>query len=239
MPVSGHPQFLVVGGGAGLHWKRIRRCFAGDPHRQVVRANSSQAESVLDECRNFLPCVLIVDDDSLSKIDPIVFARKAEYGRLVPVLVLVKDESSVQCMSWLRMGCMGFLRSESPPWHYRRAVEAVAIGELWAPRLLISQLCRAYLSSQDPRKLTEREEEILALLAQGHKNREIAASLFISRDTVRWHMRAIYAKLGVHDRQSVASYATERSLKPIAPVISSSRQSVAIRPTLIPGQHCG
>jgi DNA-binding NarL/FixJ family response regulator len=126
------------------------------------------------------------------------------------------------------MGCMGFLRPESPPWQIRRAVEAVASGELWAPRLLLSQMCREYLSSHDPCKLTGREEEILALLAQGHKNREIAASLFISRDTVRWHMRAIYAKLGIHDRRSAASYATGRSLKPITSVMANSHQSLAI-----------
>lgn len=228
MLVSGRPEFVIIAGGAGLYWKRIRRCFAGSPHRVVVRASSSQAESILDECRDFIPCVLIVDDESLSKIDPLLFARKAEYGRLVPVLVLVKDESSTQCVSYLRMGCMGFLRPESPPWQFRRAVEAVASGELWAPRLVLSQMCREYLSSQDPCKLTQREEEILALLAEGYKNREIAASLFISRDTVRWHMRAIYAKLGVHDRRSAASHSTGRSLKSITSVMSNTHQSVAI-----------
>jgi DNA-binding NarL/FixJ family response regulator len=126
------------------------------------------------------------------------------------------------------MGCMGFLRPDSPPWQFRRAVEAVAAGELWAPRLLLSRICRDYLSSHDPCKLTDREEQILALLAQGHKNREIAASLFISRDTVRWHIRAIYAKLGIHDRQSAASYATDRNLRPLTSVLAKRPQSLAI-----------
>jgi DNA-binding NarL/FixJ family response regulator len=228
MVVSGHPRFLVIGGGASVHWKRIRRCFAGSPDREIVRANSSLAECILEECRNFLPCVLIVDHDCLSKVDPLLFARKAEYGRLVPVLVFVRDETSARCVSLLRMGCMGFLRPESPPWQIRRAVEAVASGELWVPRLLLSQMCRDYLSSHDPCRLTDREEEILALLAQGHKNREIGASLFISRDTVRWHIRAIYAKLGIHDRQSAASYATDRSLKPLTYVPANGPQSLAI-----------
>jgi DNA-binding NarL/FixJ family response regulator len=228
MVVLGHPRCLVIGGGAAAYWKRIQRCFAGGPDREIVRANSTQAESILEECRNFLPCVLIVDDDCLSKVDPILFARKTEHGNLVPVLVLVKEESSTHFMSLLRMGCMGFLRPDSPPWQFRRAVEAVASGELWAPRLLLSQMCRDYLSSEEPCKLTDREEQILALLAQGHKNREIAATLFISRDTVRWHIRAIYAKLGIHDRQSAASYATDRNLKPIASALANSTESLAI-----------
>jgi DNA-binding NarL/FixJ family response regulator len=226
--VSGQQGFLVVGGAAALHWKRIRRCFAGTPEREVVRASSIQAASILDECRNLLPCVLIIDDDSLSRVDPILFTRKVDYGRLVPVLVFVRDESSNHCISLLRMGCMGFLRPESPPWQLRRAVEAVGAGELWAPRLVLSQMCRDYLSSNDPCRLTDREEQILTLLAKGHKNREIAVSLFISRDTVRWHMRAIYAKLGIHDRQSAATYATDRNLKPHTSVPLDGPHSLAI-----------
>jgi DNA-binding NarL/FixJ family response regulator len=226
--VSGHATFLIIGGGAGVYWKRIRRCFAGRTHPELIRAKSCQAESILEECRNVLPCVLILDDDSLSKIDPILFARKVDYGRLVPVLVLVSNTSLDHYRSLLRMGCMGFLRPDSPTWQFRRAVDAVASGELWAPRLLLSQICRDYLSAHDPCKLTQREEEILALLAQGRKNVEIAAALFISRETVRWHIRAIYAKLGIHDRQSAVSCAIGRSLKPLTHVPGKSHQSVAI-----------
>jgi DNA-binding NarL/FixJ family response regulator len=105
---------------------------------------------------------------------------------------------------------MGFLRVDVPRGHLLRAVDAVASGEIWAPRKFVSQLCRDLLSADDPLKLTTREEEVLVLLAAGHSNRKIAESLFITRDTVRWHMRAIYRKLGVHDRWSVRSYAIEQ-----------------------------
>jgi DNA-binding NarL/FixJ family response regulator len=172
--------------------------------------------------------VLLINDDFLSNVDPLLFARKVDYGRLVQVLVFVKDESSAHCVSLLRMGCMGLLHPELPPSQLRRAVKAVASGELWAPRLLLSQICRDYLAANDPCKLTNREEEILALLGEGRKNREIAALLFISRETVRWHMRAIYTKLGIHDRQSATSYATGRSLKLPAPDAVSGLQSLAI-----------
>ena len=154
-----------------------------------------------------------MDSDSILQSDPVQFARVVEYGGQVPVLALIEDESSARCESLLRMGCMGFLRPESPPWQLRRAVEAVSAGELWAPRALVSQICREYLSSYDPRKLTDREEQILALLAGGRTNREIADALFITRETVRWHMRAIYTKLGIHDRASAVSYATGRSAR--------------------------
>jgi LuxR family maltose regulon positive regulatory protein len=56
----------------------------------------------------------------------------------------------------------------------------------------------------DPR-FTRREIEILRRLAAGEDNRQIAESLFISRETVRWHLRSAYAKLGVHNRNAAAS----------------------------------
>lgn len=222
-------SFLVIGGEARLHLKRLRRCFAGRCDREVVRAGSTDSEGVLEECRNFLPCVLIFDSESISKVEPLLFARLVEYGRLIPVLALMNgDESPVRCESLLRMGCMGFLEADTPPWQIRRAVDAVAAGELWAPRALVSQMCRDYLSADDPRKLTGREEEILALLGQGRTNREIADALFITRETVRWHMRAIYAKLGVHDRSAAASYATGLESRRMGSIVANDRASLAI-----------
>jgi len=70
-------------------------------------------------------------------------------------------------------------------------------------------MIRDLLSAESPRKLTRREKEILRLVGQGYKNQEIAEQLFISRETVRWHLRSLYPKIGVQDRLSAAFYATE------------------------------
>jgi DNA-binding NarL/FixJ family response regulator len=201
---------LIIGGKARLNWGELAVCFATSTRHVLVKATSEDAEGLLEECRKLDNCVLIIDFDSVAKIDPRVFGRKVEYGRLIPVLVLVEEETAAACESLLRIGCMGFVRPDAPAWQFRRAVDAVASGEIWAPRKLISQLCRELLSADDPLKLTAREEEVLTLLAAGHSNRKIADSLFISRDTVRWHMRAIYRKLGVHDRSSVLSFALDQ-----------------------------
>jgi two-component system, NarL family, nitrate/nitrite response regulator NarL len=201
---------VVIGGKAKRHWGQLEGCFAKSTTHVLIKAAAGDAKSLLEECRELDHCVLIVDFDSIAKVDPSVFIRMVEYGRLIPVLVLVERETTADCESLLRMGCMGFLRPDAPPWQFRRAVDAVTSGEIWAPRKLVSQMCREFLSAEDPLKLTAREEEVLVLLAAGHSNRKIADSLFISRDTVRWHMRAIYRKLGVHDRSSVLSFALEQ-----------------------------
>jgi two-component system nitrate/nitrite response regulator NarL len=201
---------LIIGGKARLIWGELVVCFAKSTRHALVNATGDDAEGLLEECRKLDHCVLIIDFDSITKIDPKVFVRKVEYGRLIPVLVLVEDETAADCESLLRIGCMGFMRPDAPPWQFRRAVDAVTSGEIWAPRKLVSQLFREFISADNPLKLTAREEEVLTLLAAGHSNRKIADSLFISRDTVRWHMRAIYRKLGVHDRSSVLSFALEQ-----------------------------
>jgi DNA-binding NarL/FixJ family response regulator len=201
---------VVVGAKAKRHWDQLESCFAKSTTHVLIKAAGDDAKGVLEECREFDHCVLIIDFESIKKVDPRVFSRRVEYGRLIPVLVLVERETTADCESLLRMGCMGFLRPDETPAQFRRAVDAVTSGEMWAPRKLVSRMCRELLSADDPLKLTAREEEVLGLLAAGHSNREIADSLFISRDTVRWHMRAIYRKLGVHDRSSVLSFAVER-----------------------------
>jgi len=201
---------LIIGGKARLSWGELVLCFAKSTRHTLVKATRDDAEGLLEECQKLDHCVLIIDFESITKIDPRVFVRKVEYGRLIPVLVLVEEETAADCESLLRIGCMGFMRLDAPPSQFRRAVDAVTSGEIWAPRKLVSQLFRELLSADDPLKLTAREEEVLTLLAAGHSNRKIADSLFISRDTVRWHMRAIYRKLGVHDRSSVLSFALDQ-----------------------------
>jgi two-component system nitrate/nitrite response regulator NarL len=201
---------VVIGGKAKRHWDQLEGCFAKSTTHVLIKAAVDDTKRLLGECRELDHCVLVIDFDSIAKVDPRVFIRMVEYGRLVPVLVLVEKETTADCESLLRMGCMGFLRPDAPPWQFRRAVDAVTSGEIWAPRKLVSQMCREFLSADDPLKLTAREEEVLVLVAAGHSNRKIADSLFITRDTVRWHMRAIYRKLGVHDRSSVLSFALEQ-----------------------------
>jgi DNA-binding NarL/FixJ family response regulator len=201
---------LIIGGKAKRYWDQIESCFAKSTGHTLVRATRDDAEGLLEECRKLINCVLIVDFDSIARVDARVFARTVKHGRLIQVLVLVDEEDTADCESLLRMGCMGFLRPDAPRWQFRRAVDAVASGEIWASRKLVSKMYRELLSAYDPHKLTAREEEVLTLLTAGHSNRKIADFLFITRDTVRWHMRAIYRKLGVHDRSSVLSFVSEK-----------------------------
>jgi DNA-binding NarL/FixJ family response regulator len=204
-----HKRCVVIAGEAQRNWARLKKLFNKSPDMVLLRT-SSLIEDVLEECRKLVPCLLLADYEFIKKLDrPAEFAQKVEFGRLIPVLVLVEHESTETLELLLRMGCMGFLRNTAPSSHFRRAIEAVAAGEVWAPRKLLSRMFQDFLSTRDLRRiasrLTSRESEILALVAKGYTNKETAEALCISRETVRWHMRMVYGKLGVHDRQSAAA----------------------------------
>ena len=111
------------------------------------------------------------------------------------------------CVKELKMGCSGAVQRTAPPSVFRRALRAVGSGELWASRQMVSVVLRELLMADQPRRLTEREREILGLIASGYPNREIAGLLFISRETVRWHVRTLYKKLGIRDRNHAIAFA--------------------------------
>jgi DNA-binding NarL/FixJ family response regulator len=201
-----HPhekKYLVVAGGAQRDWARLKRSFQQYPF--VLRRAAADLKQVLEECGKLAPCVLLIDYDFLVNSDrPTELSKIVQFGRTVSVLVVV-ERASVEVLEFLlRRGCMGFVQVGTPPRRLRQAVDAVMSGEIWAPRRLQSMVFRNLFRVRDPRSLTARETEILALVAQGFSNQQISDALHIGRETVRWNMRMIYGRLGVHDRQSAA-----------------------------------
>jgi DNA-binding NarL/FixJ family response regulator len=207
--ISNETRYVIIAGGAQRHWARLKRSFGKSSDIVLVRT-SSPLKEVLDECQKRTPCVLVIDYESVAKSDrPAEFTKKIQFGRSIPVLVTIDGEPDSGMDALLRMGCMGFLEPEVSPKQVRRAVDAVASGEFWAPRKVVSRVLQDVLSPDNPRSMTARETEILTLVSQGYTNQQIAEALCICRETVRWHMRMLYGKLGVHDRQSAATHAVK------------------------------
>jgi len=178
------------------------------------RAISAEVVSIY---REFGSCVLIADVSFAGNINPAKL-RTAALGGSVKTLIVVDEDDPQLSQSLLRMGFDGAIERSAPPAVFRRALDAVAQGELWASRKSVSALVREFLSATCPIQLTAREGEIFDLLAKGYKNREIADALFVSRDTIRWHLRSIYAKLGVPDRKHAIEYGfSEGRAVPIKP----------------------
>ena len=101
----------------------------------------------------------------------------------------------------------GVLQKSAQAEQYRRVAYAVRNKELWFPRPYLSHRTRKFASDSFPQALSSREADILRLLAENHSNQSIADALYISRDTVRWHLRSMYTKLGVSDRRAAVCVA--------------------------------
>jgi DNA-binding NarL/FixJ family response regulator len=166
-------------------------------------------EQLLLRCQRMAPCVVIADQALLERFDPAEFAGMVDFGRSVQVLAYgpARDDRAVQNL--VRMGCMGFVTEGAPPAVLKKAARALARGEMWIDRRLLTRVLQQLLFANRSPKLTPREKDVLKLIARGYKNRAIAEKLCISHETVRWHIRGLHSKLGLQDRLGTAMYAQQ------------------------------
>jgi len=133
------------------------------------------------------------------------------------VLVLTTFDLDEVVYDALRAGASGFLLKDAPEERLTTAIRVVADGgSLFAPsvtRRLIEEFARrAPKSEADLSSLTERENEVLRLVARGLSNSEIGATLFVSENTVKTHVARVLMKLGVRDRVQAVVLAYETGL---------------------------
>ncbi|WP_443072499.1 response regulator [Streptomyces sp. NBC_01485] len=139
----------------------------------------------------------------------------------IKVLVLTTFDLDEYVYDALRAGASGFLLKDASADQLAEAVRVVAAGDaLLAPgitRKLIAEFSRLDGKPRAPLKerigdLTERETEVLSLIAQGLSNAEIASHLFVAEQTVKTHVGRILVKLGLRDRTQAAVFAYESGL---------------------------
>ena len=138
------------------------------------------------------------------------------------VILLVLLESQDFFVRAVRAGCRGILHKDSTPDLILKCVRRVSEGELWLDRATTAQVLRVFTEehpSQRPKSrdlknspLSPREREIVGLVIQGYKNRELAEKLTISEQTVKNHMHNIFDKLGVSDRLELTLYSIHNNL---------------------------
>jgi len=143
----------------------------------------------------------------------------ADAANQTRVLILTTFERDEYVFEALQLGASGFLLKTAPPEDLVTAVRVVARGEaLLSPsvtRRVIQELARQQRHvprSPDLDRLTQRELEVLRLVAEGLSNAEIAAKLYLSEATVKTHTSNILAKLGLRDRVQAVIFAYKQNI---------------------------
>ena len=172
----------------------------------TVVGEAVDGEQVVDKSDSVSPDVVLMDI-RMPRVDGLEATRRLLQRPAPPkVVVLTTFDLDEHVYEALEAGASGFLLKDAPAHQLIHAIRAVAAGEaLLAPsvtRRLIAHFTRPRTSVAPASVwgLTDREMEVLRLLADGLSNAEIAAHLFVGESTVKTHVARILAKLGVRDR---------------------------------------
>ena len=115
-------------------------------------------------------------------------------------------------MGAIRAGAIGYLLKDTEADELIRSIKAAAAGQVQLSPQAAARLMREVRAPESPEALTERETEVLRLLAQGQSNKEVARQLSIGEKTVKTHVSSILGKLNVSSRTQAALYAVRIGL---------------------------
>jgi DNA-binding NarL/FixJ family response regulator len=188
----------------------LRGMFAGNDEFAVVGEAADGAEA-LERATELRPDVMLMDIRMPGMDGPEAIRQLAARKLAVRVLVLTTYDTDADVLPAIDAGITGYLLKDAPRDELFRAVRAAARGEsVLAPSVAARLLNQVRAPAQE--SLSDRELEVLSLVAQGLTNRAAAGRLFISEATLKTHLLHIYAKLEVNDRAAAVATAFERGL---------------------------
>ncbi|MDX8056301.1 response regulator transcription factor [Lentzea sp. BCCO 10_0798] len=186
----------------------LRGMFGTDPRFEVVGEAGDGAEAVA-AAEHLRPDVILMDL-RMPGTDGVAAIRElAKRGVPSRVLVLTTYDTDSHVLPAIEAGATGYLLKEAPREELVRAVEAAARGQAVLSPTVATRLL-GQVRKPAPAPLSQREREVLELIAQGSTNREAAKRLHISETTVKTHLLHVYAKLGVNDRAAAVAAAFSR-----------------------------
>ena len=188
----------------------LRGMCESEPDFRVVGEASDGLEAVV-LAKELKPDVVLMDLRMPGGSGVEAIAALATAGSSANVLVLTTYDTDRDIMAALDAGATGYLLKDAPRDELFGAIRAAAAGEsVLSPAVATRVVSRVRTSGSE--ELSGREADVLALVARGRSNREIARALFVSEATVKTHLGHIYVKLGVNDRASAVATAYDRGL---------------------------
>ncbi|MEW6403234.1 MAG: response regulator transcription factor [Chloroflexota bacterium] len=203
------PQIrIVLADDHALVLEGLRALLAAESDLHVV-ATATDGERLLEAVRRFNPDVVAMDLQ-MPFMDGLTCLHHIRAEQLpVRVLVISAFGDAQSLRAAVEGGADGFALKTDSPEMTLAAIRQVAAGRMVFPDAVRRWLIRK--SEQDPNALTDREEAVLALVAEGKSNAQIGAALRLSENTVKFHLKNLFSKLGVTNRTEAAAKFHQRS----------------------------
>ena len=197
---------IVIADDHSVVRRGLRMFLAMDPELVVV-GEAADGEEAVHLARLLLPDIVLMDllMPGMDGITATAMIRSELPDTEVLALTSVLEDASV--VGAVRAGAIGYLLKDTDADALCRAIKAAAAGQVQLTPQAAARLMQVVSSPESPEALTERETEVLRLMAQGQANKEIARSLNISEKTVKVHVSNILSKLGVQSRTQATLYA--------------------------------
>jgi DNA-binding NarL/FixJ family response regulator len=185
----------------------IAAIIMSQPDMQLV-AQASSGRDAIEKFREHRPDVTLMDLrlPDMTGIDAMI-AIRTEFPE-ARIIMLTTFEGDVDIQRALQAGARGYMLKSMPPKDLVAVIRQVHAGKKRIPSEVAARLAD-HLGEED---LTSREMEVLRLIADGSRNRDIAEKLFISEETVKVHIKHIMEKLAASDRTQAVSIALRRGI---------------------------
>lgn len=195
----------------------LRMYLALDPQLEIV-GEAADGEEAVARAHELKPDVILMDL-LMPGMDGIaataVIRRELPDTEVIALTSILEDDKVIGAV---RAGAIGYLLKDTQAHELCRAIRAAAAGQVQLSPEAAVRLMREVRAPDSPETLTDRETEVLRLLAQGLSNKELAQALTIREKTVKTHVSNILAKLGVPSRTQAALYAVRMGLVSSGPL---------------------
>ena len=189
-----------------------------------VAGTVDSAATANEQIRLLRPDIVLLGWSASAPASQRIFAAVQDGKLPTRIIMMVSDDGKEDFVEAIRMGCSGIVPKTTSTELLLKSIRKVHAGEIWLDRMstadVIRRLSKKGAGNVAARQglrdqgatLSTREREIVGLIAQGFKNKDMAERLFISEQTVKNHLHNIFDKLGVSDRLELALYAIHHKL---------------------------
>jgi len=219
------PIRILIADGHPIVLEGLRKIFAGHSSIEVVGEATDGADAI-EKAVQLEPDIVLMEL-KLPRVDGLTVLRSIQTrAPKAKVILFSPAEHREEFVEAMKLGCCGIVHKDAPPSLIEKSVMKVHAGEIWLDSNTTAAVMRKFAAPVDPSapagpngkapreraQLSQREREIIVLIAQGYKNKEIAEKMFITEQTVKNHLHNVFDKLGVSDRLELALYAIHNSL---------------------------